>query len=72
MNWKDSKTWTAIAGVAIAALSVFGLTTAEEGAALTASTAQAVSGIIGLVVTVAAIIKRRKSDDPKIPPSAEG
>lgn len=62
-NWKNEATYTAIAGLAITGLAVFGVTTAAEGTSLATATASIVSGVIGLVVTIKAIIARHKAAD---------
>lgn len=61
MTWKSESTYTAILGLAITGLAVFGVTTAAEGTALSTAVASIVSGVIGLVVTVKAIIARHKA-----------
>jgi len=60
-NWKNEATYTAIAGLAITGLAVFGVTTSAEGTSLATATASIVSGVIGLVVTIKAIIARHKA-----------
>ncbi len=62
-NWKNEATYTAIAGLAITGLAVFGVTTAAEGTSLATAVASIVSGVIGLVVTIKAIIARHKAAD---------
>lgn len=58
MDW--NKAIIAIIGIIIAALSTFGIVTADEGASLTANATATATGILGLVSTIAAIVKRRK------------
>ena len=63
ISWKNESTYTAIAGLAITGLAVFGVTTAAEGTSLATATASIVSGVIGLVVTIKAIVARHKAAD---------
>lgn len=53
-------TLVAAVGAAIALLAAFGLVTASESTALTTNASSVVSGIIGIVTTVTAIVKRSK------------
>lgn len=66
-NWKNEATYTAIAGLAITGLAVFGVTTASEGTALGTAVASIVSGVIGLVVTIKAIVARHKAASADTP-----
>ena len=50
----------AIIGLAITVLSTLGVINADEGASLTAHGTAVATGILGLVSTITAIVKRRK------------
>lgn len=56
------KALIAIIGLLITVLSTLGIVNGDEGASLTANGTAVATGILGLVSTVTAIIKRRKSE----------
>lgn len=60
MDWQ--KGTIAIIGLVITVLSTLGVVNADEGASLTASGTAVATGVLGLVSTITAIIKRRKSE----------
>lgn len=62
MDWQ--KAILAIIGLVITLLSTLGIVNGDEGAALTANGTAVATGILGLVSTIVAIVKRRKGGTP--------
>ena len=60
MDW--NKAIIAAIGLTITILSTFGVVTASEGTELTAQATTAFSGVLGLVTSILAIVKRHKGD----------
>ena len=63
MDW--NKTGIAIIGLIITVLSTLGVVTGDEGAALTTNGTAILTGVLGLVSTILAIVKRRKEEEKK-------
>lgn len=62
MDWQ--KAIIAIIGLVITVLSTLGVVNADEGASLTANGTAVATGVLGLVSTITAIVKRRKGETP--------
>jgi len=58
--WKESKTYVNIGAIVVSALMAFGLLVPEEGAAASASVAQIIGGVFGLVTVVSMVRARKK------------
>ena len=60
MDWQ--KAIIAIIGLVITVLSTLGVITADEGASLTTSGTAVATGVLGLISTITAIVRRRKGE----------
>lgn len=61
MNFKSETFWLALIGAGITVASALGITTGSESADLTTAATQVISGVLGLVSAITAIVTRRKA-----------